>query len=90
MTQTRQVAVRLPMDAIAFLDAVVESGAFPTRTAAIAEAVTSMSRAMREQNLVAAYRRGYGEHPQEEWVGKIGLEAFAAAVGVEEQGRDPL
>jgi hypothetical protein len=39
----------------------------------VVEAVNGMSRAMREAGLVAAYRRGYGEHPREEWAGTIGL-----------------
>ncbi|MBD0330215.1 MAG: hypothetical protein ICV64_08945 [Thermoleophilia bacterium] len=37
----------------------------------------------REREIEAAYRRGYGEHPQEEWVGEVGLAAFADLVSSE-------
>lgn len=32
----------------------------------------------REREIDEAYRRGYTEHPQEEWIGEVGLAALAA------------
>jgi hypothetical protein len=47
-------------------------------------------RAEREREIEEADRRGYGEHPQEEWVGEAGLAAFAALVEAEEKDAEPL
>jgi hypothetical protein len=33
-----------------------------------------MLREKRESEIAEAYRRGYGRHPQEDWVGEAGLE----------------
>jgi hypothetical protein len=32
----------------------------------------------RDREIAEAYRRGYGEHPQEEWIGEAGLAALIA------------
>jgi hypothetical protein len=42
----------------------------------------------REREIDEAYRRGYGEHPQEDWVGEAGLAGLAAFDRAE--GGEPL
>ncbi len=32
----------------------------------------------REREIEDAYRRGYADHPQEEWVGEVGLAGLTA------------
>jgi hypothetical protein len=40
--------------------------------------VKAILREEREREIEEADRRGYGEHPQEEWIGQVGLAAFEA------------
>ena len=42
----------------------------------------------REREIEEAFRRGYGEHPQEAWIGEVGLAALAALDRAE--GDEPL
>ncbi len=42
----------------------------------------------REREIEEAFRRGYGEHPQEAWFGEVGLAALAALDRAE--GGEPL
>jgi len=44
----------------------------------------------RHREIERADRRGYGAQPQEEWVGEVGLAAFAALVAAEERDDEPL
>ncbi len=44
----------------------------------------------REQQIVESYRRGYEKHPQEDWIGEVGLALFAAWVESEQHGKEPL
>ena len=73
---------------MAALDAVVASGRFPNRSEALRAGLERVLREERERAIDAAYRRGYGEAPQEEWVGEIGLAGLAAFHRAE--GGEPL
>ncbi len=86
---TVQVPVRLTEEDVAALDRAVLEGRFANRSAALRAGLTLLLREEREREIEESYRRGYGEHPQEEWVGAVGLaalEAFFAA----EQDDEPL
>jgi hypothetical protein len=50
--------------------------------------ISKIRRDARDRELADAYRRGYAEHPPEEWLGKAGLAGLAAFDRAE--GRDPL
>jgi Arc/MetJ-type ribon-helix-helix transcriptional regulator len=83
-----QVPVSLTDEDLSALDAVVASGRFANRSEALRAGLALVLSEEREREIDAAYRRGYGAIPQEEWVGKGGLaslEAFDRA----ERG-DPL
>ena len=80
---TVQVPVRLTREDVAALDAVVARGRFRTRSEALRVALVRLLADERQAAIDDAYRRGYGEHPQEEWVGEAGLAAFAAFAAAE-------
>lgn len=86
LRMTAQLAIRIPDDELSRLDAMVAAGAYPTRTSAILAAVRRLLADAREDEIEAAYRRGYGESPQEEWVGEPGLVAFAALAETDPDG----
>ena len=54
------------------------------------EALTRLLQSEARRSIDESYRRGYGAHPQEEWVGDAGLAAFASLVEAEEDGEEPL
>jgi Arc/MetJ-type ribon-helix-helix transcriptional regulator len=85
---TVQVPVRLTEEDVAALDAVVASGRFSNRSEALRAGLEQVLREERETVIDAAYRRGYGAKPQEEWVGELGLAGLAAFDRAE--GGDPL
>lgn len=68
-----QIAVRLSAEEWAAVDAVVASGRCASRAAAIREGLALLLKAEREREIAEAYRRGYGEQPQEEWIAEAGL-----------------
>ncbi len=75
---TTQVPVRLTESDLAALDAAIERGRFANRSEALRAGLECILREEREREIEEAYRRGYREHPQEEWIGKVGLAALAA------------
>jgi Arc/MetJ-type ribon-helix-helix transcriptional regulator len=75
---TIQVPVRLTEREVAALDVAVASGRFPNRSAALRAGLDRLLRDERQRAIDEAYTRGYGEHPQEEWVGVVGLAGLAA------------
>jgi Arc/MetJ-type ribon-helix-helix transcriptional regulator len=85
---TVQIPVRLTEVDVSALDQLVASGRFASRSDALRTALASLLREAREREIDEAYARGYGEHPQEEWVGRAGLAAFAAFA--ESEGGEPL
>jgi len=87
---TMQIPVRISERDMAELDAAIEKGRFANRSEAVRAGVELLLREEREREINEAYRRGYGGHPQEEWLGEAGLAAFAAFVVAEEAGKEPL
>lgn len=85
---TIQVPVRLTEGDIAALDDLVERGRFANRSEALRAGLANLIHEEREREIDEAYRRGYGKHPQEEWVGQIGLAGLAEFDRAE--GGDPL
>jgi Arc/MetJ-type ribon-helix-helix transcriptional regulator len=73
---TIQVPVRLTEEDVAALDGLVASGRFANRSDALRAALADLLKEEREREIEEAYRRGYGEQPQEEWIGQVGLWAF--------------
>ena len=63
---------------MAALDRAVAAGSFTSRSDALRAGLARVLREEREREIDEAYRRGYGEHPQEEWIGEFGLAALAA------------
>jgi Arc/MetJ-type ribon-helix-helix transcriptional regulator len=85
-----QIPVRIPEEDARELDEAVASGRFANRSEALREGLARLLREERERELVDAYRRGYERHPQEEWVGELGLALFGAWVEAEEAGKERL
>lgn len=72
------------------LDEAVAKGRFANRSEAMREALAMLLKEEREREIEEAYRRGYTEQPQEEWIGELGLALFAAWAEAEERDEDPL
>jgi Arc/MetJ-type ribon-helix-helix transcriptional regulator len=85
---TNQVPVRLTEEDVAALDQLVASGRFASRSDVLRTGLERLLHEAREREIDEAYAKGYGEHPQEEWVGRAGLAAFAAFA--EAEGGEPL
>ena len=85
---TVQVPVRLTEEDVAALDAIVASGRFTSRSDALRAGLARVLHEERQHEIDDAYRRGYEEKPQEEWVGALGLSALAAFDRAE--GGEPL
>ena len=63
---------------MAALDAVVASGRFANRSDVLRAGLAWVLGEERDREIEAAYRRGYGAQPQEEWVGEVGLAGLEA------------
>jgi Arc/MetJ-type ribon-helix-helix transcriptional regulator len=85
-----QIAVRLSEEDVAALDEAIARGRFRNRASALRQGLERLLREEHEREIDEAYHRGYGEQPQEDWVGEAGLAAFAAFVATEEKDADPL
>ena len=85
---TIQVPVRLTREDVAALDEVVARGRFANRSEVLRAALARLLREEREQAVDEAYRRGYAEHPQEDWLGQAGLAGLVAFDRAE--GGEPL
>jgi Arc/MetJ-type ribon-helix-helix transcriptional regulator len=75
---TVQVPVRLTESDLAALDAVIARGRFANRSEALRAGLERVLYDERQRAIDDAYAAGYGKHPQEEWVGDLGLAALAA------------
>ncbi len=75
--------MRIPAEDLAELDAAIARGRFGNRSAALRAGLELILREERERLIDEAYRRGYGEHPQEDWIGANGLALFAASARAE-------
>jgi Arc/MetJ-type ribon-helix-helix transcriptional regulator len=85
---TTQVSVRLTDSDLAALDAAVASGRFANRSDALRAGLELILREERQRQIDKAYARGYGQHPQDEWVAELGLAGLAAFHKAE--GGEPL
>lgn len=72
------------------LDEVVARGRFASRSEALREGLAMLLREERERDIEEAYRRAYEKHPQEDWIGEVGLWALTQIVAAEEAGHEPL
>lgn len=77
MSSSEQIAIRLDRSDLEALDAAIAEGRFPNRAAAVREALKVLLAELRERVIEEAYRKAYTEHPQEEWVGEVGLRLMA-------------
>jgi Arc/MetJ-type ribon-helix-helix transcriptional regulator len=84
---SQQIAVRLDEDDLAALDQAIASGRYPSRAAAIRSALEQLLRDEREREIEDAYRRGYGEHPQDDAEGEAGLILMARHLRDEKHDR---
>lgn len=75
---TNQVPVRLTDADLSALDAAVARGSFASRSEALRAGLQRVLAEERQREIDEAYARGYGEHPQEEWVAELGLTGLAA------------
>ena len=86
-----QIPVRIPDRDAQLLDEAVARGRFANRSEALREALTLLLKEEREREIEEAYRRAYTEHPQEDWIGEVGLWAFAQILAAERrEAEDPL
>jgi Arc/MetJ-type ribon-helix-helix transcriptional regulator len=85
---TVQIPVRLTERDVSALDELVASGRFASRSDVLRTALARLLWEAREREIDEAYAKGYGERPQEEWIGRAGLAAFTAFA--EAEGGDPL
>jgi Arc/MetJ-type ribon-helix-helix transcriptional regulator len=87
---TVQIPVRIPDRDAELLDEAVARGRFASRSEALRQGLAMLLREERDREIAEAYRRGYEKHPQEDWIGEVGLWAFSQIVAAEEKGQEPL
>jgi Arc/MetJ-type ribon-helix-helix transcriptional regulator len=85
---TTQVPVRLTGSDLAALDAAIARGRFANRSEALRAGLDRILHEERQREIDELYAAGYGKHPQEEWVGELGLAGLAAFD--EAEGGTPL
>jgi Arc/MetJ-type ribon-helix-helix transcriptional regulator len=83
----KQIAVRLSEEQLAGIDAAVARGRFASRAEAVRAGIQRVLREQRELEIAEAYRRGYGERPQEEDIGKLGLTLGGELIRRDVRGR---
>lgn len=72
MSSSEQIAIRLDRGDLEALDAAIAEGRYPNRATAVRGALRMLLAEDRERAIEEAYRKAYAEHPQEEWVGRVG------------------
>ncbi len=70
--------MRLTESDLAALDAAIARGRFANRSDALRAGLERILREERQYEIDQLYAAGYGRHPQEEWVGELGLAGLAA------------
>ncbi len=75
---TTQVPVRLTDSDLAALDAAIARGRFANRSDALRAGLDRILYEERQREIDETYAAGYAKHPQEEWVGELGLAGLAA------------
>lgn len=81
------VQTRLDDDELHALDAAVKRGRFASRSDALRAGLAHILHEERDREIAAAYARGYGRHPQEEWVGETGLSLLDETAKAERRAR---
>lgn len=76
----QQIAVRIPEEDLARIDAAVKRGRFPSRAAAVRAGLELLLKVEREREIAEEYRRAYSVSPQDDWVGEVGLALGAALI----------
>jgi len=87
---TVQIRVRIPEQDAQLLDEAVARAGFSSRSDALRAGLAMLLREEHEREIEEAYRRAYTEHPQEDWIGEVGLWALSQIVAAEEAGQEPL
>jgi Arc/MetJ-type ribon-helix-helix transcriptional regulator len=82
------VQTRLDDRELRALDAAIERGRFASRSEALRAGLAHVLREEREREIAAAYGRGYGRHPQEPWIGELGLALLDKAANADRKGGD--
>jgi Arc/MetJ-type ribon-helix-helix transcriptional regulator len=82
------VQTRLDDEELRALDAAIARGRFASRSEALRAGLDHVLREEREREIAAAYSRGYGRHPQEPWIGELGLVLLDKLASAEQQGGD--
>ncbi|HEY8631168.1 MAG TPA: hypothetical protein VIL73_11610 [Gaiellaceae bacterium] len=85
---TIQVPVRLTESDLAALDAAIARGRFATRSEALRAGLDRILFEEHQREIDASYAAAYAEHPQEAWVGQLGLAGLGAFD--EAEGGGPL
>jgi Arc/MetJ-type ribon-helix-helix transcriptional regulator len=75
-----QIAIRIPERDLAALDEAVRAGRFASRAAAVREALDRLLASEREREIAEEYRRAYAQHPEEDWVGRVGEALMAESI----------
>jgi Arc/MetJ-type ribon-helix-helix transcriptional regulator len=75
-----QIVVRIRDRDLAAIDQAVEAGRFPSRAAAVQEALERLLADERERQIADDYRRAYAEHPEEDRVGRLGDVLMAQSI----------
>jgi Arc/MetJ-type ribon-helix-helix transcriptional regulator len=75
---TIQVPVRLTDSDLAALDAAIARGRFANRSEALRAGLDRILYEERQREIDETYSAAYTKHPQEEWVGELGLAGLAA------------
>jgi len=63
---SKMITVRMPEDGVARIDALVESGAYPTRASLIVEAINRLVDEIEEREIDRRIIEGYTRFPQTE------------------------
>jgi Arc/MetJ-type ribon-helix-helix transcriptional regulator len=63
---------------LAALDAAVARGRFANRSEALRAGLDRILYEERQREIDETYAAGYAKHPQEEWVGELGLAGLGA------------
>lgn len=77
---TQQVAVRLPAPLLASLDALVESGAYESRAAAVRAGIEAITRLEQQRRIDRAIVSGYTRLPPTDAEGRAAIVSLSEAI----------
>lgn len=96
-----EIAVSISDEELAALDRAISEGLFASRSDAIRHALRAVLTSDAETGIAGSsdidespyidesYRRAYGDHPEEDWVGQVGLRLAGERVRRDREGREP-